>query len=242
MTHGINTLLIHGSGASSAAWVDLPARLPGTAAIDLPGHPEGEALPSVDAYAAWVREAYGGGPHRLLLVGHSLGGAIALSYALTRPEDLAGIVLVGSGARLRVMPAILDGLADPTTADAVLQQFLARMHRRIEPGLAADLTEEFAAIGASVLLNDLRACDRFDVMDRLGDLRVPLLAICGEDDEMTPPKYARHLAEQVPDGQVIIVPEATHLLPAENPAALGEAIGEFIDRLISGAGPSTRRS
>jgi pimeloyl-ACP methyl ester carboxylesterase len=230
----VQTLLIHGSGASSAVWTDLPDRLPAALAVDLPGHPDGEPLANVDGYAAWLREHHGGGDAGdRVLVGHSLGGAIVLAYALAWPEDLAGVVLVGSGARLRVHPALLAGLADPTRADATLSEFLSRMHQRLEPGLGDFLADECRAIGAGTLLSDLRACDAFDAMDRLGSLQVPLLAVCGEDDEMTPPKYSRFLADSVPEGDALVIPGTTHLLPAERPDLLAHAIGEFLQGLAA---------
>jgi pimeloyl-ACP methyl ester carboxylesterase len=82
-----------------------------------------------------------------------------------------------------------------------------------------------------VTLNDLRACDAFDIMDRVSGIRVPTLALCGSDDIMTPPKYSLYLAEKMPDARAVIVDGGTHMVFAEKPEAVNGAIQEFLQQL-----------
>lgn len=107
-------ILLHGSGLAGAFWhhqVDALADHMNTMAIDLPGHGQSDApaLESVPAYAAAVMQFLGAcGLPRPIPCGLSLGGAIALQMLLDYPEALAGAVLIGTGARLRVRPEIFD--------------------------------------------------------------------------------------------------------------------------------------
>ncbi|MFN8499286.1 MAG: alpha/beta fold hydrolase [Anaerolineae bacterium] len=110
-------LFIHGAGAQNGLWLDAARRLNrmGVFVPDLPGHGQSEGMPSssIATYAAWlVVFADAVGLDRFIPVGHSMGGGVALQLALDYPERVAGLVLVASGARLRVHPDILAGLRD----------------------------------------------------------------------------------------------------------------------------------
>ena len=112
----LTLVLIHGAGSSATIWDPLIAQLGGrwpTLAPNLPGH-GGDAGPrraSIEEYATWLETYLAGrvdGP--VVLGGHSMGGAISLETALRRRMDLAGLILVSTGARLRVRPEVLAGI------------------------------------------------------------------------------------------------------------------------------------
>jgi pimeloyl-ACP methyl ester carboxylesterase len=228
-------IFLHGSGGSKESWQHQARFFEGADAVDLPGHPEGEPCTSIAGYVEWLRAYIQERAYReVVLVGHSLGGGIALLYALEHPEDLAGIVLVGSGARLRVHPAFLEGLAKAEEKPEVFLEFLKTGHERIEPELTEVLLRRAKENGPAVTLNDLRACDEFDIMDRLGEIRVPTLAICGTDDVMTPPKYSNFMVEKISGARAVVVPGGTHMAFAEKPEEVNAAIGEFLQGLQSG--------
>ena len=116
---GAPIVFIHGSGASHLVWgaqVRALGEITRAVALDLPGH--GRSTPpgrdSMDGY----RDAVLGlldalGVDRAVMVGHSLGGGIAQTLAFSHPDRVAGLGLVGTGARLRVLPQILDGIVSP---------------------------------------------------------------------------------------------------------------------------------
>jgi pimeloyl-ACP methyl ester carboxylesterase len=109
-------LFIHGAGGGQLSWVFQKGFFEKEfhpVIIELPGHGEsgGEGEEEIGRYAEHV---YGFlkalNLRQLLLVGHSMGGAIVQALAVTHPEIVRGIVLVGTGARLKVLPAVLDGI------------------------------------------------------------------------------------------------------------------------------------
>ena len=107
-------VLIHGAGGSHLHWGVAVRTLPegDVYALDLPGHGRsaGSGRTTVAQYASWVIRLLDAlGIERAVMAGHSMGGAIAQTAALEFPEGVRGLVLVGTGSRLRVVPSILEG-------------------------------------------------------------------------------------------------------------------------------------
>ncbi len=225
-------IFIHGSGGCKESWKHQTRFFQGSVAVDLPGHPEGELCPTIEGYVAWLHDhACRQGYTDVVLVGHSLGGGIALQYALDHPDDVKGIVLMGSGARLRVHPMFLDALGKIIEDPESTEDIFADTYSLIDAELAAVIRKRALENGPASFLNDLRACDQFDVMARLGEITMPLLAVVGEQDVMTPPKYAHFLVDKIPGALVAVVPGGTHMVFAEKPNEVNKAIASFLNRL-----------
>jgi len=165
-----------------------------------------------------------------VLAGHSMGGAIALACALSAPGALGGLVLLGTGARLRVLEAILEGiLAD---FEATVEGIVGYAYSpAAPPALAEEGRRQLLACSPGVLRGDFLACDAFDVMERLGGLSLPTLVLCGEDDLLTPPKYSRYLAARIPGARLRLIEGAGHMLMLERTSSVGEAIAGFLREL-----------
>ncbi|MFH1983376.1 MAG: alpha/beta hydrolase [Pseudomonadota bacterium] len=237
-------IFVHGSGGCKESWKYQTRFFPGSVAIDLPGHPEGDLCAAIEGYVAWLHShIHAQGYKDVVLVGHSLGGGIALQYALDHATDLWGIVLVGSGARLRVHPMFLEALEKIIETPGAGEDIFAGTYDLIDPELAAVIRRRAAENGPASFLNDLKACNRFDVMGRLGEITVPILAIAGDRDVMTPPKYAQFLADKIPGTRVAVIPGGTHMVFAEKPAEVNRAIGDFITGLTARGmkSPTARR-
>lgn len=230
-------VLLHGAGGSSAMWTQLHTALrAGRAvyALDLPGHGRSAPLldpPTIEHYAAVVRAFLDeAGLERVAVVGHSMGGAVAQVLALEARDRVAGLGLVGTGAKLRVLPEILEAI--PRDFEGSVERICRLCYG---PGAAPELVArgiaEMRKVAPSALLGDFLACDRFDIRDRLPSIAVPTLAVVGEQDVMTPPKYAAYLADRIPGAQMAIVPGAGHMLPVEAPAALAERLRSFLTDL-----------
>lgn len=211
-------LFIHGSGGCKESWQYQTQYFAGSEAVDLPGHPVGEACSTIDAYMEWLHGYVTGmGYTDLVIAGHSLGGGIVLLYGLKYPDNVKGLISVGSGARLRVHPMYLEGLEKAIAASEDFQTLTEGSLTRVDPKLAEVVARRMKVNGLPVLLNDLRACDRFDGMERLGDIDIPLLAITATEDVMTPPKYSHYLADHMKNGRAVIIPGGTHYVFAEKP-------------------------
>jgi pimeloyl-ACP methyl ester carboxylesterase len=241
---GQRTLVfIHGAGGSHLHWSPPQLRcLAGanTYALDLPGHgqSEGQGRTSVNAYADFVAAFLETlDLEQVTLVGHSMGGATALDFALRYPEKTAGLVLVGSGARLRVAPAILDGIHQDFDAAVRLICDYAFAPETSEQLKRASL-RQMRQTDPDVLYGDFAACDAFDVMDRLGEIRCPTLAICGTADRLTPPKYSTYLRANIPGAQLILIEGAGHMVMLEQPEAVSQAIADFSSMSFATVHPS----
>jgi 3-oxoadipate enol-lactonase len=233
----VRLAFVHGAGCTPASFgrsfVDsfgfASNGAPLATAFALPGR-LGDARPadSVGAFADGVASSIASafGDADIVLCGHSMGGAVALDLALRRDGlRVRGVVMIDSGSRLRVAPAIFERLADDFAAAS---RWLAGMffadptQERVDAAVA-----DMALVGQEQTIRDFRACDAFDAGERLHELAVPLLAVTGERDEMTPPKYAQSLADRVQSGSSRIIAGAGHFAMVERPDDVAGAIAAF---------------
>ncbi len=228
-------VLIHGAGGSRLHWPAELRRLPRATVytIDLPGHgrSEGAGCSSVEGYAkalAAFLDADEINVDRIIPVGHSMGGAIGMRLTLDFPDRVAGLVLIATGAKLRVAPAIMEGIQNDFEASAALITQYAWA-----PQAPSHLSEAGQQViletGADVLLRDFTACNHFDVMERLGDIQVPTLIVAGSADRLTPIKYARFLSEHIADSDLVTIEDAGHMVTLERPAEVKQALGAFLN-------------
>jgi len=224
-------VFIHGAGGTHRVWRYQTSAFPESLAVDLPGHPRGKGCSSISEYAEFVTQTIVGERlQRAILVGHSMGGAIAIEVALTRPELLAGIALVGSGARLRVTPLRKEEvIEDYQHAAEVIAEWA--YSPKTDPKLRRASVQELLEVPAPVTYGDFEACDRFDRMNEIGRIALPTLIVCGEDDNLTPIKYSRYMKERIRTAELVIIPDAGHSVMLEKPEELNAALRSFISRL-----------
>jgi len=225
-------IFIHGSGATGKVWRYQTTAFSGSIALDLPGRPDGDFCTSIESAVAWLKSFVDEqGLTDLVLVGHSLGTAIALQYAIKYPGDLKGMVLIGGGARLRVHPDTLGFLEQAIKQPEIFPQMFADSWQKVSADFAADLRAEALSLGPAVFLNDMKACDAFDVIEHLGTINTPTLAITGTEDVMTPPKYADFLQARMPNTSVTFIDGGTHFVFGEYPDQVNEHISAFVGKL-----------
>lgn len=248
-------LCIHGAGMSSVSFLDVVRRLSvhrRVIAPDLPGH--GQSDPWHDEiHLDGYRDAVGTvcarlGVQRAVLLGHSMGAAVALRCALTWPERVAGLVLVNGAARLRVdreVLALLDAAlpqdpgpedVDPSAPSAD-EQPVGRMpdamaQLSFSPHTLPDLRARWQAVlyaaPRRVILGDLRACDGFDVRAALPGLRVPTLVVAGEDDLVVPAKLAKEAAALISGARLCVLPRSGHFSHLEQADAFHDEVLSFL--------------
>jgi pimeloyl-ACP methyl ester carboxylesterase len=223
-------IFVHGSGACADIWRYQTAHFPDSHAVNLPGHPHGETLKSVEECVDWLRKYLKErGCRDVVLAGQSFGGAIALMYALKYPQELKGIVIIGSGARLRVHPMFLTPCEEAIRGDGQKwYELVEEMYRLTPHDYKRKVKGKQKAIGPAVMLNDFLCCDKFDIMDRVHEITLPTLIICGESDVWTPVKYANYLGTKIANSRVVIVPQAGHFVFAEKPEVVNKAIDDFL--------------
>jgi pimeloyl-ACP methyl ester carboxylesterase len=231
-------VFIHGAGGSSLHWPPPLRRLSGLEvyALDLPGHgespgPSDETIAGkVDAVLRW-KEALGLGP--CVFAGHSMGGGISLTLTLDHPGEVAGLVLVGTGGRLRVHPDILAMTAsEETYPQAVATIGAWAFSEAADERLVQLAGKRMLAVPHQVVNADFTACDRFDVMPRLGEIQRPTLVICGSEDQLTPQKYSRFLADTIPQALMVVIDGAGHMVMLEQPEEVAGHIQEFLRSLV----------
>lgn len=222
-------IFIHGSGGCKESWQFQTQYFDKSEAINLPGHPDGDLCPTIEGYTNWMRQYIQSKNYReVVLVGHSLGGGVALQYALDYPEDLKAIVLIGSGARLKVHPNFLEMLEKAKQDIELFNNFQKSIHGSVRPELIDILNKRCEENGPNSFLNDLKACNKFDIMDKISSIKLPVLAICGNQDIMAPPKYAQYLEKNMFKTRVKIIPGGTHMVHTEKPSEVNQAIEAFL--------------
>ena len=240
---------LHGAGMSSVVWMDVVRRLAPARRVtapDLPGHGQSASWPGGSLIETY-REAVGAVCQhlqlgRVVLVGHSLGGAVALACALAWPERVAALVLVNSAAELAVAPELLDTLARtlPGQAAAASEPGEAWVDRLpgelaelfFSPATHKDVRERWQAVllaaTRQTVLADFQACGRFDVRERLGELKLPTLLVGGQDDLLVPPQALRATAERIAGAKLQLVPDTAHLTHLEQPEKFFGLLNEFL--------------
>jgi len=223
-------LFIHGAGGSRLTWHLQLSRFRDALAVELPGHPRGSGFNTIPQYADLVEEfIQRNGMRDPVLVGHSMGGAIAIEFTL-RTLTSAGLVLVGTGARLRVHPDIMSKLKGSYEEAC---RFIAAwsVSPSCDPVIRDRIAQEMLKVGADVTYGDFLACNSFDRMDDLERIRNPTLIVCGADDRMTPVKYSLYLHEKIRNSRLVVVPGAGHMVMLEKHRELNYAIETFLSAL-----------
>lgn len=244
---GLPIVFVHGAAGSHLVWglqVRALGEIAPAVALDLPGHGRSD-LPgrnTIDGYRDIVLGLLDALQFdRAVIVGHSMGGAIAQTLALSYPDRVAGLGLVGTGARLRVLPAILDGVLAPRdfdqTAELVVDNSFA-------PGLDAAMRKraiaEFRACPAQVTHGDYTACNGFDIIPRVGEIHAPTVIVCGRADRMTPIKYSEFLAAKIANSRLVLVDNAGHSVMIEQADAVNRSLVDLISNLSPSSIPSPK--
>jgi pimeloyl-ACP methyl ester carboxylesterase len=125
----------------------------------------------------------------------------------------------------------LEMLGQAQSNPAVLEEYYNQSFKLIDPKVRDVLKKRCLETDPAVFLNDMLCCDKFDIMDRIHEIKVPTLVICGSDDVMTPPKYSRYLASKIAGARELIIEGGTHMVFAEQPVAVNKAIETFLNSL-----------
>jgi pimeloyl-ACP methyl ester carboxylesterase len=263
-------VLIHGMAGSRTAWQKTvgPLAAAGHTVIapDLPGHGDSGASSgdySIGALAATLRDLLLAlGHERATLVGHSLGGGIAMQFSYLFPEHTERLVLVSSGGLGRSVNPLLRSAALPG-AQVVVAGIggAARLAAPVVSGalrlLRVEVDAEQAEVGRSLqslgfastrraFLDTLRAVvgpdgQRVFAGDRLYlATGMPTLILWGGEDPVIPVGHGRRGHEAMPGSELVVLDGVGHFPPLQAPEAMVDAIEDFLRR-VPASDPSPER-
>lgn len=216
--------------------------------FDLPGHDPAshtaddlEAqladLTLADIAAGVIAIADEIGAETFLYAGLSISGGVAMQLALDFPDRLTAVAALCAAPKLgtaeswrdRIATVRADGTRSliPDTAD---RWFAAGFLDEDNPA-GPMVCEMLGNVPDDGYIACCRALARFDITERIPQIRIPILFLAGAQDLGNPPESMRALAEQVPDGQATVIPDAAHIVVAEHPDLVCDALTGFFSRV-----------
>ena len=224
-------IFVHGSGGDSNMWKN-QAKLDieyDIINLDLPSHGKSsEYLElSLDLYVEVLNHLILSlNYEEVVLCGHSLGGAIIQSYYYLYPKRVKALILIGTGGRLRVSPAILDSLKSN------YQEFLKGLpsgafNKSTSGDIINDYINETLTVGPYVTYKDFSICDTFDTLEKTSSINIPCLIVVGKDDKLTPIKYSEFFHNKINDSDLHVIKDAGHMVMLEKPVEVNTIIKNF---------------
>lgn len=242
----MTVLLLHGQPGSARDWDAVAAALgdrarpvvisrPGWDGVTPPTNLEGNAQ-------AAIRALDRAGVSRALVVGHSLGAAVAAWLAASRPERVAALVLVAPSANRDALVPADHLLARPVIGDVVSAVSLALTGKALAVGVLRRLLARELGVNADYLRDSRPMLTRRrtwlsfvaeqrmlirelpELEARLPDVHAPTTVVAGTADRIVPVRSARRLTEQIPGARLVALEGTHHLVHQQRPNQLAQII------------------
>ncbi len=242
-------IFLHAFPLSSAMWrpqlLALEGRYP-VHALDFPGFGKTPAGPEhlSDFADHAVRFLDGLGAKKAVFVGLSMGGYVAFRIFDRFPERVAGLVLADTrpgaddeaGRARRLAQAEAVRAQGPSALlPGFLTAALSPVTRGENPKLVAEVEAMILEASSEGVANALLAmAGRPDSTDLLARMDFPVLLLFGEQDALTPPTEGLRMLKRLPNGRMLVIPEAGHLANLERPAAFNTALRGFLEEVYDG--------
>jgi len=235
---GETILCLHHSGGNGANFGPLMGKLEGRhspLAFDFPGHHRSGSLDSLGSvermasFAGALIDKLGLGA--TVLLGHSMGGSVALELALSRPAVVRALILCGTAAIYPESPELLERYRLITEGKAK-RHFDPSAYSPTTPKevIGAGFADSFKTDPRAVYPN-LLALRAWEADSRLGDVSVPTLVVVGSDEDPYMVEQSERMASQIPGANRVVIEGAAHMIPAEQPDRLAEAVIAFLEGL-----------
>lgn len=229
-------LIIHGAGGSHLSFPAEIRKLRGVdpVVVDLCGHGKspGAGHDSIARYArnlAALLDALE--IESAVVIGHSMGGAIAQCFALEYPGRVLALVLLATAAKFQVNQALIGGIvADADGTIDILDRWLWRPET--PPSTRRQAVEIMRATDPAVFQRDLIACERFNASSRLHSIRSKTLILAGEDDKMTSLALGQELEHGIAEADFISIPGGSHMFMLEEAEATADAIESWLGTIL----------
>jgi len=242
-------LLVMGMGGSCRGW--LPLQVPefqktrrtivfdhrGVGGSDDPGGPFTTADLAADAQGLLDALAI----PRADVLGAFMGGMLAQELALRSPKRVDRLVLVGTWARPDAKRRLLlEHWRDLSRANAPLEVLIRERllwtlqdetleQRDLIDGMVSFFTRDQPAFTTDIFARQCEACLGHDTADRLRGIRQPTLVVCGRHDALTPPKFSRELADEIPDARLVTLHNGGHVVMVEAVEQFNHVVLQFLD-------------
>lgn len=241
-------VLLHGLGANSASWqLQIPPLTRQgfhVLAPDAPGfgrstYPRNNvSIPITAGFMAEFIEKMGN--EQAVMVGISMGGALALQVALDNPQLVQGLVLVNTFASLRPKRPLVwlyfiwrfilvHTIGIPAQARAVALRIFPKPEQEL---LRKQLIDQVLQSSPRAYRATMRALAHFNVQKRLSEIHCPTLIITGKEDNTVPPENQQILVNHIYDAHQVIIQDAGHAVSVEQPEIFNEVLIRFLREML----------
>ncbi len=233
---GLPLLFVHGAGSSHITWALQLKEFSKTnrcIAIDLSGHGQSEEIDGpVSIDPGYVLEVASLVMHldleNFILVGHSMGGGVAMSYVLnSETVHPKALVLVDSSPDLDLTKLAL-GLAKEAVEDRIFLLKSQVFEDYTDTYKLKKYEDEERARNPKVMQRDLLACHKFNIKDKLANIKVPTFVLVGEDDDVILPSVVQEYEKLIPRADLAVVRGADHAPMIEQPDEFNRLLRKFL--------------
>lgn len=240
-SRGRKIVFIHGAGGNGAPWNNQISALAGKhspVALDLPGHGRSagvEGLKTIRDYADFIAHFMDALKFEsAVIAGWSMGGAIAMDFALRYPARAQALILVATSAKFPIpenrvehLRAVMMG----RTGQAFVTDGFAKATIEKNMDVVRRMWMEQVKTDPRVRYTDILATKEVDLRDAISAIKKPTLIFAGAEDPMTPPDNAELIKSKISGSELILVDDAAHMIPVEQPVVVNDEIQEFLAEL-----------
>ena len=241
LSRGRTIVLIHAAGSNAHSWhyqYDHLGKTHSPIALDLPGHGRSagvEALPSIQDYADFVAAFLDTLKIKsAVIVGRSMGGAVAMDFALRYPAKVQALGLIATSAKFNLPPELIETWRN-VTMGRMGQPFANGGYSpktiKDHPEIIREGWGEQIRTDPRTRWGDMVACSKVDLRDQIARIEKPTLILAGADDETTPPAMSEFLASRIKSSRLQKIADAGHYVTSEQPAAVNAALEKFLSEL-----------
>jgi 3-oxoadipate enol-lactonase len=240
-SRGHKLVLLHAAGSNAHSWhyqYDALGGAHSPVAPDMPGHGRSsgvEGLRTVHDYADFTAAFLDALKiDSAVIVGRSMGGAVAMDFALHHPKRVQALVLVATDAKFNIAKERIEGwhavtmgrTGQPFTNDGYSPKTIAERPEIIREGWGEQIRTD-----PRVRWTDMVACSQVDLRDQIGAIDKPTLILAGADDTITPPADAEFIQGRIKGSRLEVIADASHNLTTEKPDQVNGAIEKFVSGL-----------
>lgn len=240
-SRGRKVVLVHGAGGNGHSWqrvIDGLSASHSPVALDLPGHGRSsgvEGLMTVRDYADFLAHFLDALKMKsAVIAGWSMGGAIAMDFALRYSDRVEALILCATAAkfnipddRVKSLWAVMMGRAPQQfLTDGYAQKTIKERFDIVREGWMEQIKTD-----PRVRYTDIRACTQVDLRDAIAKIDKPTLILAGAEDVGTTVADAEIIKNRIKGSHLEVIADAGHMIPREQPEAVNAAIDKFLAQL-----------